>query len=226
MPFPIFWRIIYGPHRGSFAVLDHLRSNLGSFPVWESFAVLYPFALCQKRARNLAEQGESKQWQLDLQTSCQNFPVLEHSICLEVQWIPRSREQVVYVVLLTLMTGIFTPEFFPVQKGYGVHTQLTVLLTFIKRNYQDSFPVFGTRRHQGWTFLLKIQSLRTVLNSFLGSVNFKGNVVALMCQSNRSFNTPRASEFLENFCSNSSLPRPKSCSNAPTRTCLRGRSAG
>ena len=47
-----------------------------------------------------------------------------------------------------------------------------------------------------------------------------------MHQSNRSFNIPRAFEFLENFCSNSPHPGPKSCSNAPTRTCLRGRSAG
>ena len=43
----------------------------------------------------------------------------------------------------------------------------------------------------------------------------------IMYQSNRSFNiplpraTPRAFEFLENCCSNSPLPRPKSCSNAP-----------
>ena len=29
--------------------------------------------------------------------------------------------------------------------------------------------------------------------------------------------TPRAFEFLENFCSNSPLPRPKSCSNAPSQ---------
>ena len=36
--------------------------------------------------------------------------------------------------------------------------------------------------------------------------------------------TPRAFEFLENLCSNSPLPGLKSCSNAPTRTCLRGRS--
>ena len=52
----------------------------------------------------------------------------------------------------------------------------------------------------------------------------------IMYQSNRSFNipqaTPRAFEFLANFCSNPSLPGPKSCSNAPTRTCLRVRSAG
>ena len=44
---------------------------------------------------------------------------------------------------------------------------------------------------------------------------------SLMYQSNRGFNippraTPRAFEFLENFCSNSPLPRPKSCSNAPS----------
>ena len=38
--------------------------------------------------------------------------------------------------------------------------------------------------------------------------------------------TPRAFEFLENLCSNSSLPGLKSCSNAPTRTRLRGRSGG
>ena len=38
--------------------------------------------------------------------------------------------------------------------------------------------------------------------------------------------TPWAFQFLENFCSNYPLPGPKSCSNAPTRTCLRGRSAG
>ena len=44
----------------------------------------------------------------------------------------------------------------------------------------------------------------------------------IMYQSNRSFNnpppraTPRAFEFLENFCSNSPLTGPKSCSNAPT----------
>ena len=31
--------IICGPHRGSFAVRDHLRSIWGSFPVWGSFAV-------------------------------------------------------------------------------------------------------------------------------------------------------------------------------------------
>ena len=30
--------------------------------------------------------------------------------------------------------------------------------------------------------------------------------------------TPQAFEFLENFCSNSPLPRPKSCSNAPNCT--------
>ena len=46
-------------------------------------------------------------------------------------------------------------------------------------------------------------------------------VACLMYQSNRSFNippraTPRTFEFLENFCSNSPLPRPKSCSNAPS----------
>ena len=44
---------------------------------------------------------------------------------------------------------------------------------------------------------------------------------SLMYQSNRSFNiplgaTPRAFEFLENFCSNSPLAGPKSSSNAPT----------
>ena len=39
----------------------------------------------------------------------------------------------------------------------------------------------------------------------------------VMYQSNRSFNIqPRAFEFLENFCSNSPLPGPKICSNAPT----------
>ena len=39
----------------------------------------------------------------------------------------------------------------------------------------------------------------------------------LMYQSNRSFYIPpRAFEFFENFCSNSPLPRPKSCSNAPS----------
>ena len=42
----------------------------------------------------------------------------------------------------------------------------------------------------------------------------------VMYQSNRSFNippraTPWAFEFLENFCSNSLLTTPKSCSNAP-----------
>ena len=41
-----------------------------------------------------------------------------------------------------------------------------------------------------------------------------------MYQSNRSFNilpqaTPRAFEFLENICSNSPVPGPKSCSNTP-----------
>ena len=43
-----------------------------------------------------------------------------------------------------------------------------------------------------------------------------------MYQSNRSFNIPpRATPghlyFLQNFCSNSHLPRPKSCSNAPSQ---------
>ena len=37
---------------------------------------------------------------------------------------------------------------------------------------------------------------------------------------------PRAFEFLENPCSNSPLLGLKSCSNAPTRTCFRGRSGG
>ena len=38
--------------------------------------------------------------------------------------------------------------------------------------------------------------------------------------------TPRAFAFFENLCSNSPLPGLKSCSNAPTRTCLQGRSGG
>ena len=38
--------------------------------------------------------------------------------------------------------------------------------------------------------------------------------------------SPRAFEFLENVCSNFPLPGLKSCSNAPTRTCLRGRGGG
>ena len=37
---------------------------------------------------------------------------------------------------------------------------------------------------------------------------------------------PRAVEFLENLYSNFPFPGLKSCSNAPTRTCLRGRSGG
>ena len=72
--------------------------------------------------------------------------------------------------------------------------------------------------------------LRGILRNLLTRLFVR--IPRIMYPSNRSFNipsllaTPRAFEFLENFCSNSPLPGLKSCSNAPTRTCLRGRSGG
>ena len=59
---------------------------------------------------------------------------------------------------------------------------------------------------------------------------FDANIMVLCTSQIEASTSPRATpwafEFLENRCSNSPLPGLKSCSNAPTRTCLRGRSWG
>ena len=69
------------------------------------------------------------------------------------------------------------------------------------------------------SFLAKFRFPRIYLRRFYTVENIQINKV--MYQSNRSLNipptraTPKAFEFLERFCSNSPLPRSKSCWNAP-----------
>ena len=85
------------------------------------------------------------------------------------------REQIISVVL-TLTTGILPRNFISVLKSCGVRTQSTVvilvvvvvvLLTFIQRNFQNSFPVFGTSRHQGWSFSFCLKGLgHAILGNF------------------------------------------------------------
>ena len=83
------------------------------------------------------------------------------------------------------------------------------------RIFSDREPSrIPARTHKVWA--TRAESLE---NMFLLFTNVSVQV-HLMYQSNRSFNippgNPRAFEFLENFCPNSPLPRPKSCSNAPS----------
>ena len=75
------------------------------------------------------------------------------------------RKQIISVVL-TLTTGIINPEFYlRLKELWGPQTVdccklvVVVLLTFIQRNYQNSFPVFGTSRHQGWSFSFCLKGL-------------------------------------------------------------------
>ena len=57
MPFLIFGGIICGPHRGSFAVRDHFRPNLGIICGWGSFAALYSTSVSENQAsyRNMID---------------------------------------------------------------------------------------------------------------------------------------------------------------------------
>ena len=82
----------------------------------------------------------------------------EHNIRLEVQWIPRTEnEKADYISRLidyddwADYAGIFSPFRRVVGSAHG----WLFLLIFIQRNYQDSFPASGTRRHQGWTFFVQ-----------------------------------------------------------------------
>ena len=76
----------------------------------------------------------------------------EHSIRLEVQWIPRTEnEKADYISRLGKSRMIS----FKVWNSYGALTQLTVLLIIIQRSSLDSFPFFGIRVRQGSTSLTK-----------------------------------------------------------------------
>ena len=81
-----------------------------------------------------------------------------------------------------------------------------------------------------FSFLVFFSDYTNDLRAVTRNINFpvgdifgrKSHYRCVLYQSNRSLNipppraTPRAFEFLEKFCSNSPLPRPKSCSNAPS----------
>ena len=91
---------------------------------------------------------------------------------------------------------------------------------YFMRSFYFCLSVFSNSEVLG-----KITSIRSKLPTRLqlAGLGKKGEeTLKLMYQSNRGFNIspPRATPghlyFLQNFCSNSPLPRPKSCSNAPS----------
>ena len=89
-------------------------------------------------------------------------------------------------------------------------TGRSTTLKFFPSLFQSNINVLCLINKRRWDIVNKTWHLKDVEGYF-----------TFMYQSNRSFNIPssratlRAFEFLGNFCSNSPLPGPKSCSNAP-----------
>ena len=140
----------------------------------------------------------------------------DHKICMCPAW--RSALYCVHSHMYLALPSFNSTSHFRVIL-FHLHTSNEIM----PRN-QELEQTMNSQRHQkcmnekgyGWAWILKRVAVR---------------VLVIMYQSNRSFNipppaTPRTFEFLENLCSNSPLPGLKSCSNAPTRTCLRARSGG
>ena len=94
------------------------------------------------------------------------------------------------------------------------------LLNALQGNGINTGELFYLWIESLWPKLCKRSLIRIISSNYLWLASSSKNILRLMYQSNWSFNIlpgqPPGIWILENFCSNSSLPGPKSCSNAPT----------